>query len=233
MQAVMASPPIPIRSISPGLRAWALQRFAPKIRWWVVGIVGVANLMGGVILLLVHSAMGGTLGSADQQFRSAHQQSMRAVQQAEQNPNLPPEARKRLADAERKIEGQGDSPFASATSWMVPAGIGWILFDIALVAGIVFFYKARGASKGKKLVTLLEYGSEYRARVLANTVDYSIQINGAPRRVVVLDIGGQRLDLSTYDNNYANLFQQDTVINVLCHPSIPDLVFPTAQIPSV
>ena len=47
------SPPT-ARSLSPALRAWALRRFAPVIRTWVLVVVAVANMIGGVFFLVAY-----------------------------------------------------------------------------------------------------------------------------------------------------------------------------------
>lgn len=51
----------PARTISPELRAWAMQRFAPKLRWWVLAIVGGANMLRGVMFIAMHFATGGVV----------------------------------------------------------------------------------------------------------------------------------------------------------------------------
>ena len=112
-------------------------------------------------------------------------------------------------------------------------GIGWIVLDLGMVGGIVVFAKARGAKKGKQLLALLERGHIGHAQIVANQVDYSMRINGAPRRILALAIEGRPMEIRTFDNNFANLFPEGEVIEVFYDESIPGMVFPTSQVPAI
>ncbi len=90
--------------------------------------------------------------------------------------------------------------------------------------------KARGARRGRQLLALLESGKVGAARVLSNQVDYSIEVNGAPRRIVTLAIGGRAREIKTFDNHYASLFPQGEEIEVLYTANPSDLVFPVAAV---
>ena len=182
------SPPT-ARSLSPALRAWALRRFAPVIRTWVLVVVGVANMIGGVLFLV--SYFFGT-----------------------------------------NFRGPGNQ-IETAPEWLLWMGIVWIVLDLGMVGGIVVFAKARGAKKGKQLLALLERGHVGYAQIVANQVDYSIRINGAPRRILALAVEGRPMEIRTFDNNFANLFPEGEVIEVFYDKSIPGMVFPTSQVPAI
>lgn len=223
------------RSLSPALRQWALARFAPAFRIWVLVVVGVANMLGGVVFLAMYF-----LWNHDVQPR-AQGQSLVQIEQARHalidilvRPGLAPDARKKITAALVELNpGRKPEDIEAAPEWLLWGGIGWIAFDLAIVGGIVILTKARGAWKGRQLLALLERGQVGQAQVIANRVDYSIKVNGAPRRVVTLSVEGRPMEIRTFDNNFANLFAEGDAIEVLYDERIPKMVFPTSQIPAL
>jgi hypothetical protein len=172
--------------------------------------------------------------AADSALAQGNARSMKAIEEMQHQAGLPAEARRRLEEAQGKLlRAAARQPARQAIAWLLWAGIAWIGFDFALLAGIVLVVRSRGAAKGKKLLGLLERGQVASAQVVANQVDYSIRVNGAPRRIIVLAIAGQQVELRTFDNNYANLFAPNATIEVLHDPGAPGLVFPTAEIPAL
>jgi len=133
------------------------------------------------------------------------------------------------SDSWRSASGQ----IESAPQWLLWTGIGWIAFDVGLTGGIVAFAKARGAKKGRQLLALLERGHIGLAEIVANRVDYSIRINGAPRRILALAVDGRPMEIRTFDNNFADLFPAGEVIEVVYDESVPGMVFPTSQVPAI
>jgi hypothetical protein len=229
--SALSSPP---RSLSPALRAWALQRFAPKLRLGVLLFVGLANMIGGVVFISVYfqNHHDDTATVAAQPIQDARRQALEDLERLAARPEVKPAERQQIRAAEQRLE---NLPAASgkSTAWMLPAGVAWIAFDILLISGLIVFAKRRGAATGKRLLRLLEEGNVARARVLENRHDYSRQLNGAPRRVVMLEVDGQSMQLATYDASFADLFPAQAVLEVLFHPAIPDFVLPTSQIPDL
>jgi hypothetical protein len=45
---------LPPRQLSPALRGWALKRFAPRIRWWVLCTIAAATMLGGVSFIATY-----------------------------------------------------------------------------------------------------------------------------------------------------------------------------------
>ena len=224
----LSSPP---RSLSPALRAWAMQRFAPKLRLGVLIFVGLANTIGGVVFLSVYfQNQRHPANSADDLVRDARRQSLERLEKLAARPEVKPAERERIKAAEARLQ-KLQAPIGRSTAWMLPAGVAWIALDLLLISGIIVFSKLRGAATGKRMLRLLEEGNVARARVLENQRDYSVQLNGAPRRVVTLDVDGQAVKMVTFDVTLADLFPAETVVEVLFHSSIPDFAFPVSKIP--
>lgn len=237
----------PPRAISPALRAWAIQRYAAKIRWWVMIVVGVANMIGGVVFIAISlgsSAFGDPLGNttnAQSQIDEAQRRTAQALQQAQSQSGASPMAQwqiqqaqqltqQHFANAQQQAQGAVDS-VASGFFW---AGIGWVLLDFAVVGGLIAFFRARGARRGRALVSLLEQGSVALAYVQGNQMDWSIRVNGAPRRIVTLAVaGGAPVEIRTFDHGYADQFPQGATLDVLYHPAHTDVLTPVSAIPAL
>jgi len=228
-EARFGSPP---RQLSPPLRDWALRHGAAKIRWWLLAIIGLANMLGGVMFITAYFGSRDTYAQAEAQADSTGEGTRQHLQEMLAQPDLPAQARAAIVAAQNRLAPVGHRNRSSA-EWLLWGGLAWIAFDALLIGGIVAWAKARGARRGRQMLVLLESGRFGTARVLANQVDYSIQLNGAPRRLVALEIGGQPRQIKTFDNNYANLFPQGALIEVLYASDPSGMVFPTAAIPVV
>jgi hypothetical protein len=218
----LGSPP---RQLSPELRAWAVAEFMPRFRWGLFLFIGLGQLIGPGIMLSVFF-FGNALPSRS---RAANAQALAQIDRLERtSSNLPPQARQNLEDARQRLAGRVAK---GQPTWLLWGGCGWLAFSTLFFGGILAFTRSRGAARGRKLVALLETGRFAAAQVAGNAVDYSLQVNGAPRRILDLVIEGQPVRLKTFDNNYANLFQQGTSVEVLFDPSVPELVFPSSRLP--
>jgi hypothetical protein len=115
--------------------------------------------------------------------------------------------------------------------WLFWVGISWIVLDVGALAWIVLFTRAAYRRLGRQLLALVECGTVRHARVLANQVDYAASVNGAPKIVVALEIDGRLVEIRAFDRNDAGLFPPNTELEVLYAETIPEMVFPTSQIP--
>ena len=222
----------PPRQLSPELRFWAMQYGAVKFRWWLLAIIGVANMLGGVMFLSAYFASHESIVAANAKFDRMQADSRQKLDQLLKQPDLPDEARARIMEALHRLAGASHRKRSSG-EWLLWGGIAWIALDVVMIGGRVWYTKVRPARRGRQLLALLEFGNIGRAQVSANQVDYSIRINGAPQRIVTLVVDGQQRQIKTFDNNYANLFPEGAVLEVLYASDASDLVFPVSGIPAI
>lgn len=121
----------------------------------------------------------------------------------------------------------------SEARWMFWVGVVWIAMVVVALTCIILFIATAHRRRGRLLLELIERGTVYRARVLANQVDYAAPANGAPKLVVALDIEGYPMEIRAFDYDDADLFPTEAVLDVLYAASVPGMVFPTARIPAL
>jgi hypothetical protein len=117
--------------------------------------------------------------------------------------------------------------------WMFWVGISWVVLNVSGLTGVILLVVTACRRRGRLLLALLECGTAHRARVLASQVDYAAPVNGAPKLVVALEIEGFSMEIRAFDYDDADLFPAEAVLEVLYAASIPDMVFPTARIPTI
>jgi hypothetical protein len=58
-------------------------------------------------------------------------------------------------------------------TWLLWVGTSWIVLDVGILTGVIFFMRSGGLQRGRQLQALLECGNVRSALVLANQVDYA------------------------------------------------------------
>jgi hypothetical protein len=214
--AILGPPP---RKLPPALEAFAGKQGGSKIRWWVLGFMAFMLIVTLVIPMWYAS---NTLDTVQQQFPGVNMPM--PMPQGQQWPGT---AYNPYAPAVTPTTGAFD--WARGLMWRVGGGIvGTFVF---VIVAIIVVTKFLGKSKQKKRRFVLENGAVGNATVVANLIDYSIQINGAPRRTIQMQVDGTPIEFSTFDHNYANLFPQGQTIEVIWHPQEPDATMPTSMLP--
>lgn len=208
----------PPRTLTPALDAW-VGKAAGKTRWWLIGLmVGILLLSVGVPMCYVNR----TLDTVQSQFPGVNMPMPMPQQGAwpgtvqTYNPYAP---------------AQPTGAFDWARSMMYRTTGSIVGMFIFVLLAIVVVTKLLGKGKQKKRRFVLENGAVANATVVANLIDYSIQINGAPRRTVQMQVDGTPIEFSTFDHNFANLFPQGHSIEVIWHPQAPDATMPTSMLP--
>lgn len=206
------------RKLSPALEAFVGTRKAGSIRWWVLGFMVVILL--GTLLPVVCT----TQNALNYAQSTTPQYVM---------PNYPPGYQPPTTPFGSPV--QPGQPISTAFDWaqgLMYKVVGGIVGTFVLVIVVIIFVtKALGSNKRKKWRFVLENGKVTNATVTANLVDYSIQVNGAPRRVVQLQVDGTHVEWGTFDHNFANLFVQGSTMEVVFTPQMPDTVLPTSMLP--
>jgi len=216
--AILGPPP---RKLSPALDAFAGKASAGKIRWWVLGLMLFILLVCvGLPLYYVNN----TLNTVQSQFPGVNMP-MPMGPQGQTMPGWPTTTYNPYAPAAPV------GAFDWARGMMFNVGGSIVGMFVFVIVVIIVVTKLLGKGKQKKRRFVLENGAVGNATVVANLIDYSIQINGAPRRTVQMQIDGQPIEFSTWDHNFANLFPQGQTLEVVWHPQYPDATMPTAMLP--
>lgn len=214
------------RKLSPALDAFCGKARAGRINWWVLGI------MLFILLVCVGAPlyyMTNTLDTVQQQFPGVNMPM--PMPQGGGWPTAPgvPTTYNPYNPYAPATPTVGAFDWARGLVWKVSGSIvGTFVF---VIVAIIVVTKLLGKGKQKKRRFVLENGNVGNATVVANLIDYSIQINGAPRRTVQMQIDGQPVEFSTFDHNFANLFPQGQTIEVVWHPQAPDATMPTSMLP--
>ena len=234
------------RKLPPALEAFAGSARGGRIRWWVIGLMlFLLVVCVGVPLYYVNN----TLDTVQNQFSGFAmpgygQQPGTAMPGYGQQPGTAmPGWPTTPGTPQGWPAAPGVSPYGMTNQNPVAGPLGWArnmmwqtsgsvvgMFVLVIVA-IIVVTKLLGKSKQKKRRFVLENGSVGNATIVANLIDYSLQINGAPRRTVQMQIDGQPVEFSTFDHNFANLFPQGHTIEVVWHPQAPDATMPVSMLP--
>lgn len=221
----------PPRKLSPALEAFCGSARAGRIRWWVLGLMLFILLVCiGVPLYYVNN----TLDSVQSQFSSFGVPTTPGwPQQPTAYPGMPqtPTAYPGMPQGWPVAQNPVASPFGFARNMMWQTSGSIVGTFVIVIIAIVVVTKLLGKSKQKKRRFVLENGTVGMATVVANLIDYSIQINGAPRRTVQMQVDGVPAEFSTFDHNFANLFPQGQTLEVIWHPQSPDATMPTSMLP--
>jgi hypothetical protein len=225
--SILGPPP---RTLTPALDAFCGKASAGKIRWWVLGFM---------LLIVVPSVtvpmcyVNRTLDNVQSQFPMVNMPMPMPQGPVPGWPTVPGQPTYNPMNPMNPYAPaaptMGAFDWARNMMWGVGGSIiGMFVFVIVV---IVLVMKLLGKGKQKKRRFVLEHGQVGNATVMANLIDYSIQINGAPRRTVQMNIDGHAVEFSTFDHNFANLFPQGETLEVVWHPQAPDATMPTAMLP--
>lgn len=207
----------PPRKLPPALEAFAGKQGGSKIRWWVLGFMAFMLVL---TLGVPMCYMSNTLDQVQQQIPGANM----PMPMPGQYPGMP-------ATYNPYAPAQPVGALDWARGLMFKVGGGIVGTFVFVIVAIIVVTKFLGKSKQKKRRFVLENGKVGNATVVANLIDYSIQINGAPRRTVQMQVDGTPIEFSTFDHNFANLFPQGQTLEVIWHPQEPDATMPTSMLP--
>lgn len=221
--SILGPPP---RKLPPALDAFCGKASAGRIRWWVLGLMLFILLVCvGLPLYYVSN----TLDTVQSQFPGVNMPMPMVGPQGQPIPGWPATTTPGVNPYAVANPTVGAFDWARGMVWNVGGSIvGTFVFVIVV---IIVVTKLLGKGKQKKRRFVLENGAVGNATVVANLIDYSIQINGAPRRTVQMQIDGHAVEFSTWDHNFANLFPQGQTIEVVWHPQAPDATMPTSMLP--
>jgi hypothetical protein len=206
------------RRLTPALEAFVAGARVGRVRWWVAGLaVGLLAAALGPSVCTFNR----TLSFARSAVPDVTMPAFGGVPALPRGPFGSPVV------PGMPISGAFD--WAQSLVWTIAGGIVacFVLAFGALLLGL----RILGQRKRRKWRFVLENGSVMQAVVTGNLVDYSIRVNRAPRRRVRLQIDGSRIEFSTFDPNFANLFEPGKTLEVIYHPRHPDAVLPTSLLP--
>ena len=78
----------------------------------------------------------------------------------------------------------------------------------------------------RQILFVLQNGEVAQAAVRSNETNWGMQVNGAPQRIVTMEIGGRPITFKTFDHTIANELPPSAVVEVLCHLRFPKIVIP-------
>ena len=111
MTASPASLGPPPRQLSPAVRDWAVCYGAVRVRWWLLAIVGVANMLGGVMLITMYFVNQDIRTQAQTHLDSFNEAGLRNLDDLLAQNDLPAEARQRILH-ERQVLLEGRRMFS-------------------------------------------------------------------------------------------------------------------------
>ena len=122
----------------------------------------------------------------------------------------------------------GSEGAGSETVFWFVFGLFWIGLTPAYL-GIFRFFQW---NRKRKVKFVLENGQVLKAAISSNQTNWSYKVNGAPQRIVTMELAGKPFTLKTFNYSLADELPTGATIEILYHEKYPKTIIPTSRLTS-